>query len=118
MHSRREFLTIAGTAGAGMAAGLSRDADVEPLEGQWEVVIRWHDRNPKKVTWTLHGDGTFTSSDGFGGTWSQSGSLLLLSVRSEAHPAFAGIATGRSIHSGVALQPGGIRGYWSAQLLP
>jgi hypothetical protein len=118
-QSRREFLKTAGIAGATMAAGVVRDAAADHgLDGKWEVVIRWRDRGPIKVFWNLHGDGTFASSDGFGGTWTQSGSLLLVSVRSETHPAFAGIAKGQSVHSGVALQPGGIRGHWSAQLLP
>jgi hypothetical protein len=118
-QSRREFLMTAGIAGAGVAAGVARNADADQdLEGKWEVVIRWHDRGPVKVTWSLHGDGTFASSDGFGGIWTQSGSLLLVSVRSETHPAFAGLATGRSIRNGLALQPGGIRGFWSAHLLP
>ena len=122
-QSRRELLKMAGIAGAAMAAGIDAadaadTAADQDLDGKWEVVIRWHGREPVKVTWTLHGDGTFASSDGFGGTWTQSGSLLLVSVRSETHPAFAGIATGRSIHNGLALQPGGIRGFWSARLLP
>ncbi len=115
-QSRREFLKIAGA--AGLATGLARDAVAEPVEGEWEVVIRWHDRGPVKVKWTLSGDGTFSSSDGFGGTWIQSGSLLLVSVRSDTHPAFAGMSSGQSIRHGLALQPGGVRGYWSAQLLP
>jgi hypothetical protein len=115
-QSRREFLKIAGA--AGLATGLARDAAAEPLEGKWEVAIRWHDRGPVKVTWTLDGDGTFSSSDGYGGTWTQSGSLILVSVRSGTNPAFAGLATDRSIQNGLALQPGGIRGFWSAHLLP
>ena len=115
-QSRREFLKIAGA--AGLAAGMAGDVSAEPLEGKWEVDIRWHGRNLVKVTWTLDGGGTFSSSDGYSGTWTQSGSLVLCSVRSETHPAFAGIAKGRSIQSGLALQPGGIRGFWSAHLLP
>lgn len=115
-QSRREFLMTAGL--AGVAAGVAGDISAEPVEGKWEVNIQWHGRARVKVTWTLNGDGTFSSSDGYGGTWTQSGSLLLVSVRSETHPAFAGIARGRSIQSGLALQPGGIRGFWSAHLLP
>ncbi|HEX3129986.1 MAG TPA: twin-arginine translocation signal domain-containing protein [Thermoanaerobaculia bacterium] len=115
-QSRREFLRTAGL--LGVAAGMAGDASAQPVEGPWEVNIRWHDRAPVKVTWTLNGDGTFSSSDGYSGTWTQSGSLLLFSVRSDTHPAFAGIARGRSIQSGLALQPGGVRGFWSAHLLP
>lgn len=115
-QSRREFLTIAGA--AGLAAGLAREAAASSVDGKWEVKIRWRDRQLVKVTWTLDGDGTFSSSDGYGGTWTQSGSLLLVSVRSDTHPAFAGIVTGQSIQNGLALQPGGIRGFWSAHRLP
>lgn len=115
-QSRREFLMTAGLLGA--AAGMAVDASAQTVEGEWEVNIRWHDRAPVKVKWTLDGDGTFTSSDGYSGTWTQGGSLLLLSVRSDTRPAFAGLTTGRSIQNGLALQPGGVRGYWSAHLLP
>jgi hypothetical protein len=114
-HSRREFLMAAGIAAAFAPEAAAGHA---PASGTWEVRIRWHDRNPIKVTWNLSDNGTFTSSDGFGGTWIRSGSLLLFAVRSDAHPSFAGNVSGGSINGGVALQPGGIQGYWSAELLP
>ncbi len=121
-QSRREFLMIASIAGiagaAGLAEGVVREADAEPMDGRWEVDLRWHGRSAVQVIWTLDGGGTFSSSDGYGGTWARSGSLVLLSVRSETHPAFAGTGKGQSIQNGLALQPGGIRGFWSARRLP
>lgn len=118
-QSRREFLKIAGATGAAsLTAGLAAEAAADSAEGKWEVNIRWSNRSAVKVTWTLDDDGTFSSSDGYGGTWIQSGSLLLVTVRSGASPAFAGISKGQSIQNGLALQAGGVRGFWSAQLLP
>ena len=118
-QSRREFLKTAGL--AGVAAGVALDATdaaADSARGAWEVNIRWTNRAAVKVTWTLDGDGTFSSSDGYGGTWIQSGALLLFTVRGGASPAFAGISKGQSIQNGLALQAGGVRGFWSAQLLP
>jgi hypothetical protein len=121
-QSRGEFLKIAGVTGAvgatSLTAGLVSDAAAGSAEGKWEVILRWSNRAPVKVTWTLDDDGTFSSSDGYGGTWLQNGSLLLVTVRSGASPAFAGISKGQSIQNGLALQAGGVRGFWSAELLP
>jgi hypothetical protein len=113
--SRRHFLMAAGLAAAGLAPA---PAGATHLSGTWNVRIEWNDRRPQDVLWTLRENGTFYSSDGFSGVWIRSGDLVLLAVKSGGSPAFAGNLAGAAIDWGIALQPNGYKGTWTARQRP
>jgi hypothetical protein len=119
--SRRHFL-IAGLATGTMAAGLVPEtagtAEASEVGGRWQVEIQWNGRQAQSVYWTLRHNGTFYSSDGYSGVWVRSGDLLLLSVKSDTSPAFAGTLSGAIVDWGVALQPNGAKGTWTARQRP
>jgi hypothetical protein len=115
---RRRFL-VAGLAAGTMAAGLVPEtAAASEASGKWSVRIEWNGRQPQDVLWTLRHNGTFYSSDGYSGVWVRSGDLLLLTVKSDTSPAFAGNLSGPIVDWGVALQPNGAKGIWTARQRP
>lgn len=112
--SRRHFVMAAGVAATWLSAGT---ASAHELSGRWKVKIQWPERTVSDVIWTLNGNGTFTSSDGFNGAWTQRGSLVLFAVHGGNSPSYAGNLSDQAI-SGVALQPNGRKAFWSADLQP
>lgn len=118
----RRHLLLAGLAAGTMAAGLvpgpAGTAEASDVGGKWQVEIQWNGRRAQNVYWTLRPNGTFYSSDGYSGVWVQSGNLLLLSVRSDTNPAFAGTLSGAIVDWGVALQPNGSKGTWTGRQRP
>lgn len=116
--SRRGFVMSAMAAGAAatwLSAG--ETASAHELSGRWKVKIQWPERTLSDVIWTVNGNGSFTSSDGFNGVWTQRGSLVLFAVHGGNSPSYAGNLSGQAI-SGVALQPNGRKAFWSADLQP
>ena len=112
--SRRDFVLATALAGAVLGPETAR---ADELTGKWRVNIHWHDRRPVEVFWTLRGNGTFTSSDGYSGAWGKRGPVLLFAVMSDSKPSYAGSLSGQSIE-GIALTHNGSRGFWSASLEP
>lgn len=115
--SRRCFFLAAGAAAALLSGGAGEAAGAAELGGRWKVKIQWPERTLSDVLWTIDDNGTFTSSDGFNGIWTQRGSLVLLTVHGGNKPSYAGTVSDQSI-KGVALQPNGRKGFWTADLQP
>ena len=112
--SRRQFVMAAGVAATLLS---TETASAHELSGRWKVKIQWPERTVSDVIWTVNDNGTFTSSDGFNGAWTQRGSLVLFVVHGGNTPSYAGKLAGQSI-TGVALEPNRRKAFWSADLQP
>lgn len=115
--SRRHFVLAVGTAGAAATWLSAETGSADELAGKWKVKIQWPERIVAEVIWTVHGGGTFTSSDGFNGVWAQRGSLVVFAVHGGSEPSYAGSLSGTALE-GVAVQRNGKRGFWTAALQP
>lgn len=62
--------------------------------GVWRGVVEFADGGSANSSWTLYSDGTFLAADGLGGSWSQSGSTVVLRYNTAAAAVYTGTITG------------------------
>jgi hypothetical protein len=112
--SRRHFVLAAGAAATWLTA---ETGSASELTGKWKVQLQWPDRIAVDVVWTIHGNGRFSSSDGFNGVWARRDDLVVFSVNGGSAPSYAGNLSGTDLE-GVSVERNGRRGFWSATLQP
>jgi len=82
------------------------------IAGTWILAYDWGCQGlPFYAEWYINGDGTFTSSDGFSGTWSLNGGQVTITYSGGA--VYTGTVTENQLE-GTMVSPSGSTGCWSA----
>jgi hypothetical protein len=98
--------SFAWTAAAGVGGG---------YVGSWAGTMQWASGIGGTVIWTLNADGTFSSNDGFSGTWSPTADGVQMRYISPNAPVLTGTRNGNSV-SGSATNVHGDRGAFSMSM--
>jgi len=89
-------------------------ADTNSAVGTWSMNYDWScDGNDGTITWYLHSDGTFDTSTGYSGTWTQDGNLVTI-VYTSGTTYTGTISAAGTYMSGTMISHNGLTGCWDA----
>jgi hypothetical protein len=85
------------------------------LAGTWSHQYDWGcDGNPRSATIDISSDGTFTTSEGYSGSWSLDGSEITLRFAEAPRAVYTGTVSGNSMIDGTMVTDNNNSGCWTA----